>query len=170
MPQNSDLPVGAYRKPGRRGLYDKMGNAIAVLPSTGEVVGALPLLKAQSTLRRAVSAEDFCGVYFLIADGAIVYVGRSIKMASRIQAHRAAGVRFDSVYCLRMPVELVERAEAAYIARLAPPLNRAQPRRHMDDVPPPPAPRPLTGPPRRRSLDEIIDAAIARRRKPRDPA
>jgi hypothetical protein len=165
LPHNADLPSGVYRKPGRRGLYDKLGNAIAVLPSTGEVVGALPLLQAQSILRRAVSAEDFCGVYFLIADGAIVYVGRSIKMASRIQAHRAAGVRFDSFYCLRMPVELVERAEAAYIARFAPPLNRARPRRHTDDVPRKPSVGATGTTRRRRTVDEIIDAAMARRKR-----
>jgi hypothetical protein len=79
-----------------------------------------------------------CGVYALVRDGAVVYVGQGKKMVARIEAHRSnwgrkslpawmpvslRGVLFDEVHVLPCRVEDLDRIEAAMIDLYKPKFN-----------------------------------------------
>ena len=65
------------------------------------------------------------GVYFLIADGEVLYVGQSVDVLARISRHRREGKLFDSFsYIVCEPSEL-DRIEALYIKAFLPPENFA---------------------------------------------
>jgi hypothetical protein len=66
------------------------------------------------------------GVYFLISNGRIVYVGQSRFIRERISTHLRDGKKFDRVYVIVCDDEdgalLIEKK---YIAHFAPALNKA---------------------------------------------
>jgi excinuclease UvrABC nuclease subunit len=79
-----------------------------------------------------------CGVYALVRDGVVVYVGQGKKMIARVEAHRSnwgrksvpawmpvslRGVLFDQVFVLPCRVEDLNRIEAAMIDRYKPKFN-----------------------------------------------
>ena len=78
------------------------------------------------------------GVYALVRDGAVVYVGQGKKMIARVEAHRSnwgrksvpawmpvslRGVLFDQVFVLPCRVEDLDRIEAAMIDLYKPKFN-----------------------------------------------
>ncbi len=78
------------------------------------------------------------GVYALVRDGAVVYVGQGKKMIARVEAHRSnwgrksvpawmpvslRGVLFDKVFVLPCRVEDLDRLEAAMIDLYKPKFN-----------------------------------------------
>lgn len=63
------------------------------------------------------------GVYFLIKDGAIQYIGQTRSFFVRMAPH-AAEKDFDSVILLPFDVEELDDMEAELIARYQPPLNK----------------------------------------------
>lgn len=68
------------------------------------------------------------GVYFLIREGRVVYVGQSLNCEGRIDAH-TKGVsmkEFDSYHIVGCPVHKLDELEALYISKLRPPLNKVQ--------------------------------------------
>lgn len=67
------------------------------------------------------------GVYFLIADDEIVYVGESENIIVRISQHIQSdkGKIFDRWCWLQVPAEERRKVERAYITRFNPRLNRA---------------------------------------------
>lgn len=63
-------------------------------------------------------------VYFLISGGSVVYVGSSIRLASRIRQHRSNYVEFDAVMFLALDDrKRMLEVEAEYISSIQPPLN-----------------------------------------------
>jgi excinuclease UvrABC nuclease subunit len=79
-----------------------------------------------------------CGVYALVRDGVVVYVGQGKKMIARVEAHRSnwgrkstpawmpvslRGVLFDNVYVFPCRVEDLDRIEAAMIDLYKPKFN-----------------------------------------------
>ena len=87
-----------------------------------------------------VSAILRCGVYALVREGAIVYIGQSRKMLGRISAHKSnwgrksmpawmpvslRGVLFDEVHVLPCRVEDLDRLERALIDLYKPRYNIA---------------------------------------------
>jgi hypothetical protein len=82
-----------------------------------------PLLALAAILATALPIEPVrCGIYFLIRDGQIVYVGQSVNVTIRIASH-ATMRRFDSwswVPCERAGLNAMERA---YIDALMPEEN-----------------------------------------------
>ncbi len=85
-----------------------------------------------------VSAILRCGVYALLRDGVVVYIGQSKKMLARIEAHRSnwgrkstpawmpaslRGVLFDQVYVLPCRVEDLDQLERAMIDLYKPKYN-----------------------------------------------
>ncbi len=79
-----------------------------------------------------------CGVYALVRDGVVVYVGQSKKMLSRVEAHRSnwgrkstpswmpasfRGVLFDQVFVMPCRVEDLDRLERAMIDLYSPKYN-----------------------------------------------
>ena len=85
-----------------------------------------------------VTAVVRAGVYALVRDGAVVYVGQGKKMIARVEAHRSnwgrksvpawmpvslRGVLFDQVFVLPCRVEDLDRIEAAMIDLYKPKFN-----------------------------------------------
>lgn len=63
------------------------------------------------------------GVYFLVQDGVVVYVGQSTNLAHRIVTGHPEKV-FDSAYCLLVPTDKLREVELAFIAVLNPIYNQ----------------------------------------------
>lgn len=85
-----------------------------------------------------VSAVMRCGVYALVREGTVVYVGQGKRMVARIEAHRSnwgrksvpawmpvslRGVLFDDVYVFPCRVEDLDRVERAMIDLYKPKFN-----------------------------------------------
>jgi hypothetical protein len=85
-----------------------------------------------------VTAILRCGVYALVRDGVVVYVGQGKKMVARVEAHRSnwgrkslpawmpaslRGVLFDEVHVLPCRVEDLDRLERAMIDLYKPKYN-----------------------------------------------
>lgn len=65
-----------------------------------------------------------CGIYFLLQDGEVVYVGQSINCHSRISDHsRLEHKEFDSVYIVRCDQEALTPLEDLYISKYSPRYN-----------------------------------------------
>jgi excinuclease UvrABC nuclease subunit len=85
------------------------------------------------TLRAvAVPAMTHCGVYFLMYEGHVVYVGQSINVHGRISNHMADTVstkEFDAYAWVEVAAEDLGWVEAMYIAKFKPRYNRQNNRR-----------------------------------------
>ena len=67
-----------------------------------------------------------CGVYFLIKDNNIQYVGKSVRLQSRIDNHYASGkIDFDRCVAIICDAADIGVLEAAYIRAFQPPANKA---------------------------------------------
>jgi hypothetical protein len=64
-----------------------------------------------------------CGVYFLINDCEVVYVGQSVCIQRRISEHLLNGVEFDSLNFIEVERQSLHRVERRYIHQLQPRLN-----------------------------------------------
>jgi hypothetical protein len=63
-----------------------------------------------------------CGVYFLIKNDEIVYVGQSVNIYIRIREHKSFD--FDKVFILPYDVEFLNDAEKYFIDKFSPVLNK----------------------------------------------
>jgi excinuclease UvrABC nuclease subunit len=85
-----------------------------------------------------VTAIVRCGVYALMRDGVVVYVGQGKKMIARVEAHRSnwgrksvpawmpaslRGILFDQVFVMPCRVEDLDRLERAMIDLYKPKYN-----------------------------------------------
>lgn len=72
--------------------------------------------------------QGIAGVYFLVKDGQVVYVGQSGNVYARLEKHRAK-VDFDLWHFLHVPNKTERlQLERAYIRSLKPALNYGEPR------------------------------------------
>jgi hypothetical protein len=71
----------------------------------------------------ATPFKPACGVYFLVLDKRVVYVGGSINVHSRLAGHIGSGKSFDGYYLIPCSREDLRILEAKYILKLRPPLN-----------------------------------------------
>lgn len=113
-------------------LRDKLDNEITferhrlglALAST-ELTGATMLTEAE-IVRSAqpLSQANYSGVYFLIHGEAVVYVGQSVNVITRIATHQTEGRKtFDRYAYVPCPPHLLDTMESLYIHALRPPLN-----------------------------------------------
>ena len=65
----------------------------------------------------------FCGIYFLICQSRVVYVGQSVNVFSRIGAHSNSGKEFDRFAFIPCKSEHLDFLESLYIHLLRPALN-----------------------------------------------
>ena len=73
--------------------------------------------------------EIITGVYFLIRDLKVVYVGQSVDVIARVGSHRTNRVKqFDEYYFIRCPEEYMNILEAHFIAKLSPAYNTSTPK------------------------------------------
>jgi len=71
--------------------------------------------------------SQLCGIYFLIKDNSVVYVGQSKNMVERIHAH-ARDKDFDSYYFLEVDSNELNNFEAMYITLYQPEYNKIFPK------------------------------------------
>lgn len=62
------------------------------------------------------------GVYFLVLNAEVIYVGSSIRLESRIASH-FPGKEFDGAHCVLVPPDRVRRVESAFMRYFRPVLN-----------------------------------------------
>lgn len=71
------------------------------------------------------------GIYFLVKNHEVVYVGQSISPLMRIGTHGASQWKdFDQVFMFPVPQDLLNKVEGALIRWLRPPLNSQVPREY----------------------------------------
>jgi hypothetical protein len=145
-PENAELPNGVYAKKRGRNVryYDRLGTPVG--PEIQEAIAASKrekrtrffsmlstskhaVLTEEAIVARSLPAEPQCGVYFLIQDSRIVYIGQSVNVHARLADHWNGEKRFDRVYWVRCAQRDLAPLEAAYIAQFNPPLNKVQPSR-----------------------------------------
>ncbi len=66
--------------------------------------------------------QPLCGIYFLVADNRVVYVGQSVNVSGRIGQH-ATFKKFDRVAFVACEKNQLNILESLYIHILRPPLN-----------------------------------------------
>lgn len=72
--------------------------------------------------------EPICGVYFLVKDRRVVYVGQSVNIVARLAAHMGTKDFDSTCYMVAQPEEL-DFIESFYIYMLSPALNGPAPMR-----------------------------------------
>lgn len=82
------------------------------------------LLIDEKTIRKSAVAVPLAGVYILLKDQKIQYVGRSNTVLARIDAHVGMGViEFDSYHYIPADGLQQEQLEKVLIGKFAPPFN-----------------------------------------------
>lgn len=71
----------------------------------------------------SVPVPDICGIYFLVHNNRVVYVGQSVNIPARVGHHKTAGKTFDRVAFVACQQEHLNILESLYIHILRPPLN-----------------------------------------------
>jgi len=101
-------------------LPERVDNHILVPHSIRSIVG---LCDVTTESRR-------CGIYFLVRDMTLMYIGQSVNVAARIATHASISPRtneqdkdFNKVFYLQWPADDLDRIEGALIRALKPPLN-----------------------------------------------
>ena len=77
--------------------------------------------KYRKQIRRA---EASCGIYFLVKDSMIVYIGQSTRLQSRIESHRE-DKDFDDAFYFECPREELDDIERELIRGFSPRYNIA---------------------------------------------
>lgn len=95
------------------------GNLSDIAPVLGQT--RFSLVPQADLIKKSLSYGDACGVYFLIKDSEIVYIGQSINIASRITQHRDK--EFDSVSYVACHRSELDILESLYILAYQPELN-----------------------------------------------
>ena len=77
---------------------------------------------------KAVSSEPVIGIYFLIKQNEIVYIGQSINLHSRMASHKISRIfDFDAYSWVECDKSDLGDTEAEYILRFKPVLNKGFP-------------------------------------------
>ncbi|OLF36556.1 hypothetical protein BTW00_05585 [Psychrobacter sp. C 20.9] len=79
------------------------------------------LVPKSALIKKSKTYGDACGVYFLVKNNEIVYIGQSINIASRITQHRDKD--FDSVSYVACHKDELDILESLYILAYQPALN-----------------------------------------------
>jgi hypothetical protein len=79
------------------------------------------LLDGEQIAKLALPWQRSSGVYFLVQDQEVVYVGQSVNIYSRISQH--PDKKFDKYAFVPCEVELLDKLESLYIHTLKPRLN-----------------------------------------------
>lgn len=80
------------------------------------------LLRQDEIVASSVPYCEVCGVYFLINDDQVVYVGQSLNVYSRIAQHKN-NKQFERFAFIPCPPTVLDRLESIYIHCLRPTLN-----------------------------------------------
>lgn len=80
-------------------------------------------VQLEDLLASAAPAANFTGIYFLILNQEVVYVGQSVDVLGRISRHKREGKQFDSYSYILCAPEKLNTLEAQYITAFMPWLN-----------------------------------------------
>ena len=108
-------------------LKDELSKDVRLM--TGNLSDIAPILSQtkfslvpkSDLIEKSLSYGDACGVYFLIKDKSIVYIGQSVNIANRVAQHRDKD--FDSVSYVSCKKSELDILESLYILAYSPPLN-----------------------------------------------
>jgi hypothetical protein len=78
------------------------------------------MLLEEEIIAGAQGYEFACGVYFLVRDGVVVYVGQSVNVYARVYSHKQSGKVFDSFAFTPCEREELDMLESLYIHALCP--------------------------------------------------
>jgi hypothetical protein len=88
-----------------------------------KAIASIPYM-AEEILEACIPAVSFVGIYFLVKDREIVYVGQSgFDVLARISKHRREGRDFDAYAFMQCDKDKVDEFESMYITALMPKLN-----------------------------------------------
>lgn len=90
------------------------------------------MLREHSIVLKAIPAT-VCGVYFLLHNQKIVYVGQSIDCLRRVASHKIDKT-FDAYHIIPLDRSALVDVEAAYIAKYRPKYNKAEPMDYGQDL------------------------------------
>ncbi len=106
------------------------GRLRAAVSSVDEVVPRRMLLALEAlphslsdVLASVVKAPTSCGIYFLVKDMEVIYVGQSVDLFNRISKHRRAGVDFDSYSFIECERRELDALEMMYVTAFMPKQN-----------------------------------------------
>lgn len=105
---------------------EKKRDSIAEAVFIGEIstqLTGLTLLHESQIVAAAKSLDIFCGVYFLVKNSRVVYVGQSLNVFSRIAQHAALKRDFDSIAWVPCDQDNLDKLESLYIQVLQPEMN-----------------------------------------------
>lgn len=108
-----------------QGQLDRLRDSLQKEKKFGEAikkVGSGVLLREHEIIEHAIPVSTACGVYFLIHEKKVVYVGQSINVFSRIFTHTQSK-EFDSYVFVPCDKDMLDKLESLYIHFLSPPLN-----------------------------------------------
>jgi hypothetical protein len=80
------------------------------------------LLREEDIVKNSTPWDGVCGVYFLILNGRVVYVGQSVNVYQRIGQH-STQKKFDSYAYIPCEKSMLDRLESIYIYFLMPEFN-----------------------------------------------
>lgn len=77
---------------------------------------------------KALMFDHICGVYFLLDQETIVYVGQSLNVMARLSDHRREGQKqFNRIFVVECKIGELTHLEALYIDKFKPIYNLARP-------------------------------------------
>lgn len=86
------------------------------------------LLEADFIAEKAMAFDRIAGIYFLLRDNDVVYVGRSTNIMVRLSHHRFEATKeFNRIFVIECPVAHMDRLERLYIDKFQPTYNAACP-------------------------------------------
>lgn len=96
----------------------------------GAAIGVEGGVTVETLIAAAIPARKPCGVYFLLHEGEVVYVGQSVNIFGRVSSHISqTWMVFDSFAWIPVPRDELLYEEAAYIVKFRPKLNASMKKR-----------------------------------------
>ena len=86
-------------------------------------IGMKTLATKETIVAASLSLPDLSGIYFLIKDGEIVYIGQSLCVFRRVYDHLWAKKIFDSFSYIHCEEKMLDKLESIYIHFYQPPDN-----------------------------------------------
>jgi hypothetical protein len=88
-----------------------------------EALASIPF-HLDEILNSTIPSHSFTGIYFLVLNREIVYIGQSVDVLYRISRHRREGKEFDSYTYLLCDKSRLDELEEKYIVALMPWMNK----------------------------------------------
>jgi hypothetical protein len=120
-----DRPASGQRPANKRYVPSTCAPADRTSPPSARSFLRLSKLESEAEIvRRATDLSELAGVYFLVRNERVVYVGKSLNVYQRVASHRPSKL-FDKVSFIRCHEPDLLRLEAMYISKFNPEFNQA---------------------------------------------